>query len=324
MINQQTVISCPVYTHHWYQWHPYVGTWIAVLAFLGVIVPWLFRDPKEIGKREKVFWTFLMLALLGLEMWSLRRDGIEHDEERADAECKQLQQFNQIAATLGTAITTSQQQFQATMEKFSSDEKSQQTQFNATMRAFSNNESANQTRFGRLFNHEEELAQAESGVLEPGNDPTPPNSCQPPIDHPIPPDAVLIFLDDGKNTDLQVTVIRQFPQILLASQSHGPIITLKKTANGVAIIFDLRSSDGKIIARLDERGFVINRNNSLAIKKDNNSLDVVDLYGVDVLNINYLNPHAILVGGSIFSQIHPGVHIGCMDGINNTNIFGIP
>jgi hypothetical protein len=172
MIDTPSVISCPVYAHHWYLWHPPIGSWIALLAVLGVLVP-LYREWNAISKRERAIWTLVMFSLVGLELWGLHRDRVDHDQEQADAECKQLQQFDKIADKIGTAITTSQTQFNTTMQTFSADESTRQAQFSATMRAFSSTESANQVRFGRLMDHEEQIADSLNGTLSPGNDPDP-------------------------------------------------------------------------------------------------------------------------------------------------------
>lgn len=64
-----------------WRWYPPVGVFIAVLALLGVLVP-LFRDLPKIGKREKAFWTFVMFALVGLEIRSIYLDRDAHDREQ--------------------------------------------------------------------------------------------------------------------------------------------------------------------------------------------------------------------------------------------------
>jgi len=51
----------------WWLWHPPIGVWIGILGLLGVIVP-LIRDLTKIGRREKAAWTFVMFALLLLEI----------------------------------------------------------------------------------------------------------------------------------------------------------------------------------------------------------------------------------------------------------------
>jgi hypothetical protein len=106
---------CVHMSAHWWQWHPPVGVFIAILGLLGVLVP-LFRPWDKIGPRERAVWTFLMFLFLILELRTLYLDRDEHDREQALARCEQLQSFGQIASTLGTAITTSQTQFAQTMK----------------------------------------------------------------------------------------------------------------------------------------------------------------------------------------------------------------
>lgn len=104
-------IPCPVFIHHWWQWHPPVGSFIAVLGVIGVLVPWFRGDAS---RREKAMWTIAMFTLLGLELRTLYRDRAEHDEEQATARCQQLQSFQQIATSLDKAITQSEEQFKQT------------------------------------------------------------------------------------------------------------------------------------------------------------------------------------------------------------------
>jgi hypothetical protein len=105
---------CKEFVQAWWQWHPPIGVYVGLLAVVGVLVPW-FRG-ADIGKREKAFWTFLMFLFVFLEIRTLYLDRDQHDAEQALARCQQLQSFNQIAQTLGTAITNSQAQFQITMQ----------------------------------------------------------------------------------------------------------------------------------------------------------------------------------------------------------------
>jgi hypothetical protein len=65
-------------------WYPPVGFFIAILGFLGVLVP-LFREWGVIGKREKAIWTALMFILVLLEIRSIYLDRAEHDSKEAAA-----------------------------------------------------------------------------------------------------------------------------------------------------------------------------------------------------------------------------------------------
>jgi hypothetical protein len=98
-------------------WHPPVGVWIGVLGFLGVLVP-LIRDLPKIGKREKAVWTFVIFALLLLEVKSVYQDRNEHDKEQIAAHLEQLKQFREISRGLEDTIRNSNNQFSATMSQF--------------------------------------------------------------------------------------------------------------------------------------------------------------------------------------------------------------
>ena len=119
-----------------------------MLAFLGVIVPWLFRPPERMGRGEKAIWTFVMLLFFGLELRTLYLDRDEHDREQANIECNQLQQFQNIAYTLSAAITASSKQFDKTMGKFS-EARIQTDKVLGTAQGIANQENQNITAIGR-------------------------------------------------------------------------------------------------------------------------------------------------------------------------------
>jgi hypothetical protein len=103
------------YWHLW-AWHPPVGVWIGVLGLLGVLVP-LIRDLTKIGKREKALWTFVMFALLLLEIKSVYQDRNEHDREQAETRERETKSFEGIASGISSTVQQSQQHFDATMAK---------------------------------------------------------------------------------------------------------------------------------------------------------------------------------------------------------------
>ena len=109
----------------WWSWHPPVSVWIGILGLLGVLVP-LIRDIATIGKREKALWTFVMFALLLLEINSVYQDRNEHDKQQSEARARETENFKNIADGINGAITLSQQQFQTTIRQ-------QSKQFAATM-----------------------------------------------------------------------------------------------------------------------------------------------------------------------------------------------
>lgn len=123
------------------------------------------------------------------------------------------------------------------------------------------------------------------GRLMPASDPTPPNSCA------VAKGEVIVFVGLNGNA----VKVRKFPHVILALRSVGPALSVDRDKDeSVDILMDVKSTDGKIIARLNRDGFVINQNNFLEMKRpDKHSLIVVDQYGTEVLNVRYLNRQAI-------------------------------
>lgn len=97
--------------HKLHAWHPPVGVFIAILAVLGVLVPW-FRG-AETTRREKAFWTAVMFALLGLELRSI----VLFDQDQRREEDAANERFSGIVEGLKDAMKQSQEQFQATMDE---------------------------------------------------------------------------------------------------------------------------------------------------------------------------------------------------------------
>ncbi|HEV2132988.1 MAG TPA: hypothetical protein VGR47_01870 [Terracidiphilus sp.] len=106
---------CPIYVPHWWQWYPPVGTFIGILAGLGVLVPWLFRTPDQMKRTEKAVWTLVMFALVLLEIRSLYLDRDQHDREQAQARCEQIERFGQIAAGIRQSVAQSEKQYESTI-----------------------------------------------------------------------------------------------------------------------------------------------------------------------------------------------------------------
>jgi hypothetical protein len=171
-----------------------------------------------------------------------------------------------------------------------------QKKFETTLRTILDSDKTSRQQFSRLmaedkalFQHEEKLSQAQSGILTPGDAATPANTCKN-----VPLDAVLIFLGENGN----VAWFTGQTHVVIGSNSHGPVLSIERNpSNSIAVIFDLRTPDGKIIARMDSSGYVVNRNNTLEIKKDDHELEVIDLFGQEVLDVKYLNRRALSIQG---------------------------
>jgi hypothetical protein len=100
----------------WWAIHPPVSVWIGVLGFLGVLLP-LIRDISNIGKREKAIWTFVVFALLLLEIKSVYQDRNEHDQQQSEAREREAKSFETIALGITESIHRSDEHFQSTMQR---------------------------------------------------------------------------------------------------------------------------------------------------------------------------------------------------------------
>jgi hypothetical protein len=94
-------------------WHPPVGIYIGILAFLGVCVPLIRGD--RISPHEKTAWTAVMLILVLLEITSIIKEQHEHDNQQAEDRETQLEGFKKIGQGITDAINRSDRNFSAVM-----------------------------------------------------------------------------------------------------------------------------------------------------------------------------------------------------------------
>ncbi|MCU1251549.1 MAG: hypothetical protein JWQ49_4578 [Edaphobacter sp.] len=106
---------CVGTTPVWWQWHPPVGVFIAVLALVGVLIPWLRGEGKRVDRHERAFWTIVMFVCLGLELNSIYQDQTQHKKEETFARCEQLHSFQEIGQSLQSSIAQNEQGFKDTI-----------------------------------------------------------------------------------------------------------------------------------------------------------------------------------------------------------------
>ena len=168
-----------------------------------------------------------------------------------------------------------------------------------TIREFSRINDQEQRRFdklleenGKLFKHEESLAESLSGTLVAGSGPIPPNPCQ-------------ILAKDGIVVVIGTVgfVATEFPHYVL-TVDRVPVIKLEEVKPGViAPVMDVRDKDGRIVARLEKNGYVIG--NHLAVQRPHPStLIVLDEYGDEAINIQFANEHVIKISGHVDYRGH--------------------
>ena len=159
-----------------------------------------------------------------------------------------------------------------------------------------------------LFTHEQQLSEALTGKLVPASDPMPENQCSP-----LEKDQVMMFLGDKS-----AHAVTTFPHTILRIAGKDVVSIDRSLTGALTILLEIRGEDSRIIARLNKGGFVINRNNELQITRpDKSSLIIEDQYGVEVLNVRYLNRQAFRLTaflhylGKPVQVPYPGLTIGC-------------
>lgn len=80
------------------------------------------------------------------------------------------------------------------------------------------------------------------------------------------------------------------------------VVVVDRLEDGaMAILLDLRSEAGRVVASLDKDAFMVNRNNILEMKRpDRNTLIVVDQSKRQAIKARYLNRQAFSIEGAVF------------------------
>ncbi len=137
------------------------------------------------------------------------------------------------------------------------------------------------------FQKREELSSIE-GRLYPANDPLPSNSCG------VGEGSLAVFLGQF------VAITNEFPHTVLEVKGEKRIILDRAKDGTLAISLEIRSEDNRIIAKIENGKYMINPNNILGKdRKDRSSLQIVDQFGRQALNIRYFNPRAVWIDAEL-------------------------
>lgn len=128
------------------------------------------------------------------------------------------------------------------------------------------------------------------GFLIPDSDPMP-NGCAPAGDQ------ITMYLGARavRTAHFPLTVVRV---------RNSSVLVVNRTGEGnLGISLEIKSVDGKIVAKVDDNEFVINQNNYFDMKRpDRSSLTVLDQYGAEVLNARYMNVRAFSLSAKFQSE----------------------
>jgi hypothetical protein len=130
------------------------------------------------------------------------------------------------------------------------------------------------------------------GVLVPSNQPNPKfDSCN---DSPLSKRPFTVYF--GGST----FVVRHFPFALITIQK-APIFQIDVGKNGrMEINAQIWSRDGRIVAMIDKNRFHVNPNTIFYEKRTKSSLLVYDEFNAKVLDIQYINPRAVIIDGNLY------------------------
>ena len=138
-----------------------------------------------------------------------------------------------------------------------------------------------------------------SGYLLPGNKPTPPNPCG----QEAMSDGITVILGNaGAKTNV-------FPTTVI-SVHDKPLLTLDKSPDGkIFFSADIYDYDDNILASIEKSNYSLDSSVFKMTRKDLSSLSVVARKDKEeVLNIDYLNPHAVMITG-IFRKSYMRVDV---------------
>lgn len=262
----------------WNIWLPSAGKGGLLLAVGATLMPLFWEKATVFGK---MFWIVMLFVLLAVEYRAI-------DKEHRDGEVAQRKALATMAEGFQSVIKTDQDDFKEALRTETGRSTRESQQFSKLLE-----------RQQKAFDRQEQLAKSLRGRLLPGNEPVTRMCGRIPIGA-----VVLLYGTDG-------SLIRNFPHLVLVSEQFGPVISLNRSADGsITVFLDIRDSDRKIIARLDQDGFVVNRNNFLEMRRDKSHLEVLDEYGDDVLSVDYMNLKNIRLNATIKLPKRPPFRLG--------------
>lgn len=140
-----------------------------------------------------------------------------------------------------------------------------------------------------------------TGWLRPGSDPMPKDSCAAGLAKRDP--KGMIFLLGGS---VAAGMTSDFPRDVLVVKDIPRLVVDRDPKSGnITVTLDVFGADGKIVASIERNQFTVNPNNYFKmVKPDPSTLRVVDQYNKEVLNVRYLNRHAIKLEALLY---YPGL-----------------
>jgi hypothetical protein len=261
---------------------PVPGIAIAVLGSAAAVM----TLRSEMSPREKLAWTVVVFALLFVEI----RDTNSYSKQQLlDAAAAKRKEDDRFA----TILSDQQEKFLATQERFTE-----------TMKGISGlmGQGANTSTLARRS-----LAKLteRSGTLQPSTLPSPSSNC------PIPPGAFAIYIGSWA---AWVTTDAPWKQTVFGNEDYDLLSVSRGKDGKVSVgmrVFDERQN---LIAKLDDNNLVATFNATDVKKPDESTLILYDHADREVLNVIFLNSHAVLIKTAILYSPDGKTAIAFSDG----------
>jgi len=293
-------LLCVAFACYFWQYLPTPGIAIAFAGFVAV----LMSLQPEMAGWQKAIWLVLIVGLTVIEIRAITRDREENDAQQARILEEQRNSFKVI-------LDTTRDSFERMLKQQQTDFDESQENYSKTMTALLNSQRTSEREFGKMldsvkgvFDRQEQLARSMSGELIPASDPMPTHNCE------------------SLNSDESILImagnaypVRVFPYTVLQVRGRRAIV-LDRSPNGVmTAVLDLRDAQGRIIVRLNNQGYTINRNAILGVRTpDRSTLLVDDEFGNEILNLRVLNTRAVSIRGTLIEGLVPNIRGSCLSG----------
>lgn len=127
------------------------------------------------------------------------------------------------------------------------------------------------------------------GRLLPSDEVTPPNSCSD-LGVGTTGDGVLVLMG------FATSYVDSFPHTVISVDEQPRLVVNRDADKSVWLALDILGADNKVIAELGRDGFHVREHSYFKFSRnDRSSLEIIDEYGQEVLNVRYVNPRAIWI-----------------------------
>lgn len=293
---------------YFFFWLPTVGKGGLLLAIVATLMPLVW---EQHGWPLRSAWLLTLFLFFGVEYRAIDKERADFIREQQASRQEERDSFKKLEDDQRHALKDILDGEARNLKYILG---SEQKNFDRTLRANRVVQDQERRDFLALLSKQQELYEFSAGQMLPANDPMPMTCGK------IPDNRFVIKMRDTVVSvgSLPVTVLRV---------AQEPVISLSKTASGNLVMsMELRGEDGRILAKLDQNGWIANPVAGLMMERDKHGIRLFDSYGNELLNARFLNKQAFSIYGSIpyRGRVIPlPVLRGCLDATNVDTVIAI-